>query len=258
MNNQAFQAVMLAAGRGTRLAEDGPALPPKCLMQFDGKSLLERHLEVLSQFGIDRLKLVVGYRSDEIFAELDRLGVGDRVMPIKNPDFHRGSGVSLWHAKKVLRQGEPVLFMDADVLYHPDLIARLLIATGKTVVPYDPSFEAGEEPVKICIEAGRVVEFSKILPDTLSYETIGEWPGFMVIGGDAGPAIAKGLQQRIDAGHLDFPYEDAMRQVLLEAPADGLALVDVADIPWIEIDFPEDVERAKTDILPAIEAGYTR
>ncbi len=255
MNDQAIQAVMLAAGRGTRLAKDGPELPPKCLMTFGGKSLLERHLEILSRFGIDRLTMVVGYCSDEIRAELDRLKMGDRVVTINNPDFHRGSGVSLWHARHVLRHGGSVLFMDADVLYHPNLIGRLLEAAGNTVVPFDPGFEDGDEPVKTCIEAGRVVEFSKVLPDALSYEFIGEWPGFMVVDGEVGPAIASGLEQRVDAGHLDFPYEDAMRQVLLETPADELALLDVGDIPWIEIDFQEDVDRAGTHILPAIEGG---
>ncbi len=109
--------------------------------------------------------------------------------------------------------------------------------------------------MKTCIAAGRVVEFSKILPEALSYENVGEWPGFVVIDGEAGPAIAEGLEQRVEAGHLDFPYEDAMRQVLLETPADELALLDVGDVPWIEIDFKEDVERAETDILPAIEGA---
>ena len=34
--------------------------------------------------------------------------------------------------------------------------------------------------------------------------------------------------------------------------ASMIGLEDVTELPWTEIDFPEDVERAASDVLPAI------
>ena len=53
-----MRALMLAAGRGIRLHG---AHPPKILLEFGGKSLLARHIEILQLYGITQLSLGVGY-----------------------------------------------------------------------------------------------------------------------------------------------------------------------------------------------------
>src|SRR3546814_11132030 len=68
-----MKAVMLAAGIGARL-EKGPDFPPKVLMQFGGKSLLQRHIDILGFLGVRELVLGVGYRAEMIEAEIDALG----------------------------------------------------------------------------------------------------------------------------------------------------------------------------------------
>ena len=52
---------MLAAGVGRRLGD--ASLPPKVLLRFGGKTLLERHAAILRHCGIERVDLIVGYRS---------------------------------------------------------------------------------------------------------------------------------------------------------------------------------------------------
>ena len=47
-----MRAIILAAGRGSRLAGDNPEGLPKCLLSFDGRSLLARHLENLAAIGV--------------------------------------------------------------------------------------------------------------------------------------------------------------------------------------------------------------
>jgi choline kinase len=59
---------------------------------------------------------------------------------------------------------------------------------------------------------------------------------------------------RYDAeGLADAPHEEALRNVLLEDPS-SFAFEDVTGLPWIEIDFPDDLKRAQEEILPAIRA----
>ena len=105
-----MKAIMLAAGVGRRLYGDGGDQPQKALLEFDGKSLLRRHIEVLLLCGIEELVLVVGYRKEEVLAEAVAVAGKDFVHGIENPEFRGGPIVSLWTARHVLRDGAPVLF----------------------------------------------------------------------------------------------------------------------------------------------------
>jgi len=91
-----MKAVMLAAGVGSRLAPDETEPSPKVLLRFGGKSLLEHHLEIFQQHGIDELVIGVGYRNQEIEQEILDLGAGDFVRTILNKDYLDGSIVTLW------------------------------------------------------------------------------------------------------------------------------------------------------------------
>ena len=58
----------------------------------------------------------------------------------------------------------------------------------------------------------------------------------------------------IEAGRLDEIYEEAFRDVLLAEPPGTFAVEDVTGLPWIEIDFPEDLEKARREIFPILAA----
>ncbi|MEZ5932373.1 MAG: NTP transferase domain-containing protein [Alphaproteobacteria bacterium] len=83
-------------------------------MQFDGKTLLQRHLEILREKGFDDLTIVVGHRADLIEKQLRELGAEHWVHPALNPDYERSSLLSLWCLREVFSAGEPVFHMDAD------------------------------------------------------------------------------------------------------------------------------------------------
>lgn len=241
---------MLAAGVGGRLFGDDAELP-KCLLRFAGRSLLARHVENLRALDVAGLDLVVGFRAELIRAELAALGAGDFVRLHENPCFREGSVVSLWTARAALAAGEAVLFMDADVLYDPAILARMCAAPHATCLPFDRDFEPGDEPVKLCLRGGRAVEFRKIVGD-VAHDTVGEWIGFIRMAPDFARAVAAEADRFIAAGRRDEPYEEAVRAVLLGPRGAAAGAVDVTGLPWIEIDFPEDVDRAARDILPAI------
>jgi choline kinase len=245
-----MKAIMLAAGRGSRLAGDDPDHPPKSLLKFGGKTLLERHVEILKAEGVLSLALVVGYRARDIRTELKRIGAGSFVETIDNPDFHQGTTVSLWCARDVLVSGETVLFMDADVLYHPDLLRRLTKAPQGDRMLLDRDFGDGDEPVKLCVDQGRVVEFRKgALADA---DLVGEWPGFLTLTPTTARVVAEILNEFVAGGRRAAPMEDVIREVALNRCPDAFAIEDITGLPWIEIDFPEDVARAEKEILPLL------
>jgi choline kinase len=247
-----MKAVMLAAGVGSRLYGDDGTQPPKSLLQFDGKTLLRRHVDILKSQGVESLTLVVGYRKELLLAEIQAMGASDYVTPIFNPDFRDGPVVSFWLAREAMTTGSGSLFMDADVLYHPSLIARLIAAPNPNCFLFDRHLDPGVDPVRLCIKGGVPVEIGKMVEG--EFDQVGEWPGFLKFS----PAIARKVcevaERQIKAGQNKLAYEPAMREVLMSEPRGTFGFEDISDVPWIEIDFPEDLERAKGDILTRIRA----
>ena len=250
-----MHAIILAAGRGTRLAGHNPDDHPKCLMEFGGRSLLARHLDLLYGFGVRNADLVVGYEADRIIDHVATLRTRPDVAFHFNPRYEQGSVLSLWAAAETLQGGDAVLVMDADVLYHPAILERLLQTPIENCYLLDREFTHGEEPVKIAVRDGVMVEFRKRLAPELQYDTIGESVGFFRFGSDCAAGIAEQCARYDSEGLGDAPHEEALRDVLLEQPR-AFGFEDVTGLPWIEIDFPEDVERAADEVLPAIRGDY--
>ena len=246
-----MHAIILAAGRGNRLAEFNPDGRPKCLMEFGGRSLLARQLDILYQYGVRHTTLVVGYEADQIIDHVGTLASRPEVAFVYNPAYTLGSVLSLLAAQEVMTSGETVLVMDADVLFHPQIMQRLIESSHPNCYLIDQDFVAGDEPVKIAINEGRMVEFRKALPAGLEFDTLGESVGFFKFNGEIAARITQTCAGYNTEGLMDAPHEEALRDVLLETPS-AFACEDVSGLPWLEVDFPEDVERAIKQVLPAI------
>ena len=252
-----MHAIILAAGRGSRLAEHNPDGHPKCLMEFGGRSLLDRHLDVLNQLGVRQVDLVVGYEADRIIEHVGTLFSRPEVAFHFNPRYQQGSVLSLWAAQETLEAGVPVIVMDADVLYHPGILQRLVDTAVENCYLLDRDFTPGDEPVKIAVRDGVMVEFRKQLAENLDYDTIGESVGFFRFGPEYAAVIAAECARFDTEGLGDAPHEEALRNVLLQQP-ECFGFEDVSGLPWIEIDFPEDVVRAGAEVLPAIRRDYPK
>jgi len=242
-----MRAIILAAGFGRRLGEHGKA--PKCLLEFGGRTLLDRHIRNLNRLGIDNITLCIGYESELVESAL---GPYTGISTIRNPDFRTGSIVSLWTTRAVLGAGDDVLLMDADVLYAPKILAPLLNTPIKNRFLYDRDFIPGDEPVKICLDCGRIVEFRKQLAPDLHYNDCGESIGFFSFERQMAARLAAVTEAYVEAGRRDEPYEEAIRDLALAHP-EQFRVEDVTGIPWVEIDFPEDITRANEQILPQID-----
>jgi choline kinase len=239
---------MLAAGVGQRLG-NGADGPPKALLEFGGKSLLARHLEILRHFGIERVTIATGYKSSRIESEIARLGAGF-ARCVLNPDYEAGSIVSLWSVRAALADGADILLMDADVLYDHRLIARLLESRQANCFLMDRDIEPGEEPVKLCVREGRLVDFHKRVAAT--YDFCGESVGFFRLSPSMAAKLAARAEEYVAGGRRGEWYEEAIRDLLLASAPGTFGYEDVTGLPWIEIDFPEDVARARDEILPRL------
>lgn len=241
---------MLAAGIGNRLSKDRPE-PPKVLLRFAGRTLLERHIANLKREGIAELVVGVGYEADMVAAEIKRLGAEGFVRTVHNPDYRDGSGITLATLEEDFACGRDVLLMDGDVLYHDEVLTRLVRTRHRNCFLMDRDFEPGDEPVKLCLRGGAIVDFHKKVKGP--FDLMGESVGFFRF--DAGVArdVVARCRFHRDNGERALWYEESIRDVLLARPAGTFGYEDVTGLAWIEIDFPDDVRRAEAEILPQVE-----
>ena len=249
MRPEQISVILLAAGVGRRLAGLTPG--PKVLLEFGGQTLLERHLAALHANGLEDISLTVGFEAGQIRDELARLGLQDRVRLVENPDFRQGSLVSLNVQAEIMRSGRTVILMDGDVLYPPEMIARLIDSPQENVLLLDRNIEPGDEPVKICLKGGLIVDFRK--KPVHSHDWHGESVGFFRFSPEMAAILADVCADYVKTGRTDQEYEEAIRDRILIEP-ERFAATDVSDIPWTEIDFAEDVARAANIILPQLES----
>lgn len=248
-----MRAIILAAGRGLRMQQPPGAEIPKSLLEFGGQSLLERHLRLLKVHGVTEVVLALGWHHEEVEAELERLAWRPRPQVVLNPGFELGSVLTVHTTAQVLTRGGDVLLMDADVLYHERIMAALLAgARSVNRILIDQDFETGDEPVKVCVRAGVPIELRKKVAPDLKYDLIGESVGFFRFNERGARRIAAIVGDYVGSGRSNQPHEEAIRDLLRESNH-AFEVTDITGTPWIEIDFPVDVERAEREILPHLK-----
>lgn len=235
-----MRAILLAAGRGSRLGLENEA--PKCLLEVGGRTLLERHMSNLVEAGIATLTIVVGFQASQIRAFVAERGAPLPVDFVENADYLRGSVVSLHVAVRAGLVDAGGIWMDADVLYPAALLGRLVGSSHANCVLLDRrSRETGEE-MMLGVRDGRVRRIARRVSQDGPWDTVGETVGFAKVDAEGARVVKRLLAEEVGAGRLDQEYEAAMNRAFDEI-AFGFEPVD--DLAWTEIDFPEDVEKAR-------------
>lgn len=237
-----MKAIILAAGKGTRL--DGAAVKPKCLVDVGGATLLHRQIDTLRALGVNQFVIVVGFGADVIREECDA-----GIEFVENPQFAETSSMySLWLAREHLTDGFVVL--NSDVLFHPQMLADLLQSDHSDALlisDSDPN-PLGDEEMKIKVRDGLVMDISKEM-DPLDAD--GENVGIVKFGPTGAKLLVGYMDALIGAGELKHWAPRAFLEFARRHP---LHVLSTRGLPWIEIDFPEDYQRAVNEVLPKIES----
>ena len=241
-----MKAIIFAAGVGRRL-QAVTHNKPKCLVEIGGRTLLSRHVECLNQLGVSQIVLVVGFAQDAIREAMSAESSTCEIRWVVNDQFVRGSITSLWAAREEMNAD--VVLMDADVLYAPEILARLVRSSQPSALLMDETVTQESEECMVAAKNGRVLSLSKRLP--ADYEEAGEGVGFLKVQKQDVPLLLRSVQTCIAAGKLDMEYEDALTKFFQDV---RVGYENIGGLPWIEIDFPEDMTRAASQILPAIDS----
>ena len=239
-----MKAVILAAGVGKRLGEVTQHRP-KCLIEIGGRTLLHRYLASLRSVGIHQADIVVGYKQEMIRAAVVANDCGVRVSFLVNEQFHRGSISSLWIARASL--DDDVIVMDADVLFHQEILRRLVESPHGNALLMDDTVKQTEEECMVVVEGGRVIALTKKMP--LRYDYAGEGVGFLKVRHVDAPYVIASLKDHVDREAWQMEYEDALLGFFRDVK---VGHEKIGGLPWTEIDFVEDVTKAEREVLPRL------
>ncbi len=217
--------VILSAGIGSRL--ESPF--PKALTPLDnGETILSRQLRLIREFGLTII-VVVGFKKDLIM-EAD-----------PNVLYAYNTGFDTTNTSKSLYCGlrhiyaEDVLWLNGDVVFEADIIDQMLQRKGSLVVVNNS--QVGEEEVKYTTDdAGFIQAISKQVEDPL-----GEALGINLIEA----RHLESFKTKLQACHRQDYFERGMEMLTLDI-GPLFRPLGVDDGACVEVDFKEDLQRAKT------------
>lgn len=241
-----MKAIILAAGASRRLKPFTDDLP-KCLLQIGKKSLLEHQLDAINDAKIAEATIVVGYLKEKIMNLIGKSYKNiSKIEYIENNDYESTNTIySLYLAGEHFRNRDFIYF-NADVLMHGDVVRLLANDKHPNVLAVD-YVECKEEEVKFVTDSeGRIVKLGKNIPLN---EAEGEFIGVAKFGKEITRQFIYVLSSYSKRNEKNLFFEKAVEDIL---DKNIFYTLDVSKIPNIEIDFPDDLDKARNQIYPAI------
>ncbi len=233
-----MKGLILAAGRGSRLGTYNNTA--KCLLEVAGRRLIEYQLEACAEAGVAPVALVVGYCADDV-----REVIGIRAEYIHNPRWDASNSLYSFVLAREWIDG-PVVVMNSDILFHPEILSRVLAVKGDAFA-YDSGSGRAPEHMKVEVVGGILVDMRKDLPLDRS---AGENVGLLAFSADGARALldrAAAIAAE-DGGEKNW-LGAAVRQLAADRP---IRAIDIAGLPWGEIDSTFDLENVRKNVWPRI------
>ena len=137
--------------------------------------------------------------------------------------------------------------MDADVLFHQEILRRLVQSLYENALLMDDTVKQTGEECMVVVEGGRVIALTKTMP--LHYDYAGEGVGFLKVRHVDAPHLVASLKTHVDRDDWQMEYEDALVGFFRDVK---VGHEKIGGLPWTEIDFIEDVAKAEREVLPKL------
>ena len=237
-----MKAIILSAGQGSRLGHVTDDRP-KCLIEFAGRTLLDRQLDTLAANGIAEAVVVTGFHDELVNAAVERrrqAGEGPAVQTVFNPFYKVADNLgSLFIAREAI--AGDVLVWNGDTLVSSALMARVIANDRDGIcVTIDRKDSYDEDDMKvITADDGRLRAIGKRISQGVNAESIGLL-AFRAGGAERfRDAIDKAM--RTSEGTTIW----YLRVIHHLAQNSEVWTLDIQGEEWGEVDFPEDIDRAE-------------
>jgi 2-aminoethylphosphonate-pyruvate transaminase len=235
-------AIILAAGKGTRLRSVTGDEFPKPLTPIDNQPVIEYSIDALINSGVKRILIGCGHLLESFQYLTEKY---DEVEIVENPKYDILASI---YTLLILEPyvEEPFYLLEADILYDPKIFQRLSLdqnSQNKIVTSTPLSLD---DNVYYRSENGNLVQLTK--------KQMGEKPEGVMTGIWA---LSAGILQRFSeyCSRLQIDYSEDYEVMLAQfsSEVEPIEIVHIPDLNWCEIDNEDHLKYAQTQVLPQIK-----
>src|SRR5215210_5298820 len=234
-----MKAIILSAGQGSRLGhlvDDRP----KCLIEFSGRTLLDRQLDTLEANGVHDVVVVTGFHDELVNEAIARRSGGPSVRTIFNPFYKVADNTgSLYMAREEL-SGD-CLVWNGDTLVSRSLMARVVAhAQSGICVTIDRKDGYDDDDMKVVVgEGGQLRAIGKRIADGVNGESI----GLLAFRQGGAERFREAIERAMRTAEGTTIWY--LRVIHHLAQSSEVWTLDIHGEEWGEVDFPPDVEAAR-------------
>ena len=249
INKDNNKALIIAAGLGSRLKKHTENLP-KCMLDFGGKTLLQRQLDSYKRCGVKDISLIRGYKKEKINYK--------GIKYFENNDYRNNNVLnSIFYAEKIINGN--IIISYSDILFDSSVVERALDSDNDISVVVDIDWRGyyvgrKDHPISeaenvIFNSNNEVEKIGKI--NTGKEEVHGEFIGMIKLS-DRGTEIFKEHFHRLKRIYWNKPFQRAkifqkayLTDFIQELVDIGIKVhCVIVESGWKEIDTVEDYKKA--------------
>jgi len=246
-----MQAIILAAGLGKRLG-NLTQNNTKCMVEIHGKTLIERSLDNLSDAGVTRVVLVIGYEGQKVIDLLGSSYANMELVYVENPIYNKTNNIySLYLAKDYLTDRDTIL-LESDLIYDGEILNKL-IASDESNLAVVAKYESWMDGTVVTIDDNNNI--LNFIPKThFDYQQLNNYyktVNIYKLSKDfSNSHYVPFLEAYCKAlGHNEY-YEQVLKVITLLDNSD-LKAYKIDTEKWYEIDDIQDYNNAETVFAPA-------
>ena len=245
-----MKVIIIAAGQGSRLGELTKNLP-KPLLDINGKSILERQIELFHKFGIKDILVVRGPNKEKFHL--------NDVRYIEDTNYLHGEQTSsLMFAKKEIKGDVIISF--GDIIFDELILQQLLESDGDLILSTDQNWEKSYEIRTevsqkfsdfIKLKNNQIIKFFKNSEEIIDGDCIVEFIGLMKLSKMGSEKIVRTYED-LEINHIGkFHYAPSFKKAKIIDLLEELRLKNMniktekINGVWCEIDTQQDLEIAK-------------
>ncbi|EKD26154.1 MAG: nucleotidyl transferase [uncultured bacterium] len=232
-----MKAVILAAGRGIRM-NHRTTIIPKCLLDINGKTIIEKQLLHLKRHGIKDIFLVLGHQYDKVLMKLHEIKVRHVNILFNNDYAVTNNMFSLFKTKEWVK-GNSFVLLNGDAVVENKLF-DMIVNSKSSACPYD-SENFNPEELKVLIKDKLAY---KIMPKITGPENSnGSTIGVFKFSAQASTLFFDDMEKTIvKQKKLNEWFEHSLTNIF---PKTKFKPLDIKGLKWIEIDDPNDLSLAR-------------
>ncbi len=244
-----MKVIIIAAGSATRLEKITKG-KPKGLLEINGKSIIQRQIELFKKYNIDDIIIITGPHKE--------FGISN-VTYVEDVNHQDHDVLGSLMAAEDFLNGK-VLTCYSDILFDEEILKQILNFNGEIGIPIDLDWEKNyvgriqhpkSEADNVILKDTAILEIRKNIPNCNSNEVIGEFLGPIIFSENGAKIFVEKYNKLKKTHQGNFHNAISLSKAYLTDMIQELINNNIKIEPilihgkWMEIDTPEDLRKAQ-------------